>query len=64
MMEQVLRLDQRLILTPQLLMNLKLLQMPLMELEIAVQQELETNPALEELTDEADPEAAASGDRH
>lgn len=60
MMRQELRLDLRMILTPQLLMNLKLLQMPLMELETTVQQELETNPALEELTDDVDPEAAAS----
>jgi len=60
MMRQELRLEQRMILTPQLLMNLKLLQMPLLELETTVLQELETNPALEELTDEADPEAATS----
>jgi len=60
MMRQELRIEQRMILTPQLLMNLKLLQMPLMELETAVQQELETNPALEELTDDIDPESATS----
>lgn len=60
MMRQELRLEQRMMLTPQLLMNLKLLQMPVMELEMMVRQELETNPALEELTDETDPESAAS----
>ena len=40
MMRQELRLEQRMLLTPQLLMNLKLLQMPLMELEMMVPQEL------------------------
>ena len=60
MMRQELRLEQRMLLTPQLLMNLKLLQMPVMELEMMVLQELETNPVLEELTDETDPESAAS----
>jgi RNA polymerase sigma-54 factor len=60
MMRQELRLEQRMLLTPQLLMNLKLLQMPVMELEMMVLQELETNPALEEMTDEAEPESATS----
>jgi RNA polymerase sigma-54 factor len=60
MMRQELRLEQRMVLTPQLLLNLKLLQMPLLALEMTVRQELETNPALEELTDDADAEAATS----
>ncbi|MEO0109091.1 MAG: hypothetical protein ABIK62_08010 [candidate division WOR-3 bacterium] len=55
-MRQELRLEQRLMLTPQLMMNLKLLQMPVLELEQRIQQELETNPALEETQDLPDPE--------
>jgi DNA-directed RNA polymerase specialized sigma54-like protein len=57
MMQQVLRQELRMILTPQLLMNLKLLQMPTLELEQMLQQELEANPVLEELTDDADADA-------
>jgi RNA polymerase sigma-54 factor len=53
-----LRLEQKLILTPQLLMNLKLLQMPTLELELMIRTELETNPALEEIDEDEDPEAS------
>jgi RNA polymerase sigma-54 factor len=42
-----LGLRQQLVLTPQLIMNLKLLQMPTMELEQLIRSELEQNPALE-----------------
>ncbi len=49
-------LDQRQVLgqylTPQLVLNLKLLQMPTLELEAVIRQELEENPALEEADDE------------
>lgn len=48
-----LRVTQRLeqILTPQLILNLKLLQVPTLELEAMVRQELEENPALEQVED-------------
>ncbi len=38
-------------LAPQLIQSLRLLQLPTVELEQAIQQELETNPVLEELAD-------------
>lgn len=46
-----LKLSQRLVLTPQLQMAIKLLQMPQLELQQALTQELVENPFLEELSD-------------
>lgn len=46
-----LKLSQRLVLTPQLQMAIKLLQMPQLELQQALTQELVENPFLEEMTD-------------
>jgi RNA polymerase sigma-54 factor len=46
-MRQEIRLEQKLILTPQLLLNLKLLALPLLDLETAIEQEILTNPCLE-----------------
>ncbi|MBI5102102.1 MAG: RNA polymerase factor sigma-54 [Nitrospirae bacterium] len=46
-----LRLSQKLILTPQLQMAIKLLQMPQLELQQAITQELVENPFLEESMD-------------
>jgi len=46
-MKQELRLEQKQILTPQLLLNLKLLVLPNLELEILIRNELEQNPVLE-----------------
>lgn len=46
-----LKLSQRLVLTPQLQMAIKLLQMPQLELSQAINQELTENPFLEELSD-------------
>lgn len=46
-MKQEFRLEQRLILTPQLLLNLKLLALPILDLEMVIEQELATNPCLE-----------------
>jgi RNA polymerase sigma-54 factor len=56
-MRQELRLEHRLILTPQLRLNLELLQKPMLELAQMVREELETNPVLEEVEDPAAPEA-------
>ncbi len=53
-MKQELLLEQRLLLTPQLLLNLKLLTLPTIELQNLIQKELETNPALQ--TTEEEPE--------
>jgi RNA polymerase sigma-54 factor len=47
-----LRLSQKLILTPQLLQGIKLLQLPHLELSQFLNQELIENPFLEELVDE------------
>jgi RNA polymerase sigma-54 factor len=46
-----LKLSQKLVLTPQLQMAIKLLQMPQLELSQALSQELVENPFLEETTD-------------
>lgn len=50
--ELALRQVQRLIMTPKLRQALALLQMPLLELEQLLRQELSTNPVLEELTED------------
>jgi len=55
-MRQELRLEHRLILTPQLRLNLELLQKPMLELAQMVRQELETNPVLEEVEEAVEPE--------
>jgi RNA polymerase sigma-54 factor len=46
-----LKLSQKLVLTPQLQMAIKLLQMPQLELSQALSQELVENPFLEETMD-------------
>jgi RNA polymerase sigma-54 factor len=48
------------VLAPQLQQSLLILQAPLLELRNLVQQEMETNPVLEELADPTDEERAAS----
>ena len=48
-LRQTLRLTQQLIMTPQLQMAIKLLQLNRMELVDRISQELEENPALEEV---------------
>lgn len=58
-----LRLQPKLVMTPQLQQVIKLLQLPTVELTEMVRQELETNPVLEEGQDESPreiPEAAPS----
>jgi len=57
-LQQNLRLQQQLVMTPQLQMAIKLLQVSRMELVEMIQQELETNPTLEEAqeTDAEQPE--------
>ncbi len=58
-LRQELRLTQQLIMTPQLQMAIKLLQLNRMELADRVRQELEENPALEEIREiEADEQPA------
>ena len=56
-MKLELGLSQRLeqVLSPQLILNLKLLQVPTLELEALMRQELEENPALEQADDVQDP---------
>ncbi len=53
-LRQQLKLSQQLIMTPQLQMAIKLLQLSRLELMDTVTQELEENPALEEITEPAD----------
>jgi RNA polymerase sigma-54 factor len=60
---QETRLEQRL--SPQLIQSLKLLQLPTLELERFLKQELETNPLLEEIpTAEVSPEVAVREATH
>jgi RNA polymerase sigma-54 factor len=56
-MQQVQRLQQRLIMTPQMQQSVKLLQMNTLELEALTQQELLENPFLEIEEDALDPSA-------
>ena len=56
---QSLALQQ--VLSPQLQQSLLVLQTPLLELRNLVQQEMETNPVLEELPDELGPDAQGEG---
>lgn len=53
-MDQELHLELRQIITPQLLLNLKLLALPNLELETIIRQELEKNPALEAVEEEVE----------
>jgi RNA polymerase sigma-54 factor len=50
-LRQQLKLAQQLVMTPQLQMAIKLLQLSRLELQDTIQQELVENPALEEVTD-------------
>ncbi len=66
-LRQSLKLSQQLVMTPQLQQAIKLLQLSRLELQQAVREELEVNPALEELAEgggesqaEAEPQAEAS----
>jgi RNA polymerase sigma-54 factor len=56
-LRQSLKLTQQLIMTPQLQQAIKLLQMSRLELVDMVNQEMEENPLLEEVTSDEDPEA-------
>jgi RNA polymerase sigma-54 factor len=51
------------VLSPQLQQSLLVLQTPLLELRNLVQQEMETNPVLEELPDEPGPDAQGESER-
>ncbi len=53
-LRQQLKLSQQLIMTPQLQMAIKLLQLSRLELMDTITQELEENPALEEMAETAD----------
>ncbi|HXX41887.1 MAG TPA: RNA polymerase factor sigma-54 [Chthoniobacterales bacterium] len=55
-MHQTQNLSLQQVLAPQLQQSLLILQAPLLELRNLVQQEMETNPVLEELADEPNPE--------
>ncbi|MEP6602508.1 MAG: RNA polymerase factor sigma-54 [Spartobacteria bacterium] len=55
-MYQSQNLSLQQVLAPQLQQSLLILQVPLLELRNLVQQEMETNPVLEELSNEASPE--------
>jgi RNA polymerase sigma-54 factor len=55
-LKQNLKLTQQLIMTPQLQQAIKLLQMSRLDLVDMVQQEMEENPLLEEITSDEDPE--------
>ena len=57
-LRQQLKLTQQLIMTPQLQMAIKLLQLSRLELVEKIQQELEENPALDEVQETLSPESA------
>src|SRR3989454_8325963 len=61
-MHQTQNLSLQQVLAPQLQQSLLILQAPLLELRNLVQQEMETNPVLEELADEPNPEEPATSD--
>jgi len=54
-LKQELRLSQKLLLTPQLRLAIKLLQLTRQELVDVIRQELEENPALEEGIENSEP---------
>ena len=56
---QQLKLSQQLVMTPQLQMAIKLLQLSRLELIDTIRQELESNPVLEEIQDSASDDSAA-----
>jgi RNA polymerase sigma-54 factor len=56
-LRQELRLSQQLVMTPQLQLSIKMLQLCRLELVNAIQQEMEENPLLEE-EQEYDPEVS------
>jgi RNA polymerase sigma-54 factor len=56
-LKQNLKLTQQLIMTPQLQQAIKLLQLSRLDLVDAVNQEIEENPLLEEITSDEEPEA-------
>ena len=58
-LRQQLKLTQQLIMTPQLQMAIKLLQLSRLELVEKIQQELEENPALDEVQETLSPESTA-----
>ena len=58
-----LRLSQKLILTPQLQLAIRLLQMPLLELSQTLEQELVENPFLEDVQEENTDEELAGEER-
>ncbi len=58
-LQQNLRLQQHLVMTPQLQMAIKLLQLSRMELVEMIRQELESNPTLEETEEIETPEEAS-----
>ncbi|MFN3821335.1 MAG: RNA polymerase factor sigma-54 [bacterium] len=61
-LRQELKLKQELVLQPQQILRAELLQMPLLELEMRVRAELEENPFLEEVAEEAGEEVQSPED--
>ena len=61
-LKQVLKLSQQLVMTPQLQLSIKLLQLSRLELVDYVKEELEQNPVLEETSGIGDSERAETGD--
>ncbi len=58
-LRQSLKMSQQLVMTPQLQQAIKLLQLSRLELQQAVREELEINPVLEEVADDAPEEVPA-----
>lgn len=58
-LKQQIKMNQSLVMTPQLQMAIKLLQLSRLELLDVIQQELEQNPALDEISESISPEEQA-----
>ena len=61
-MQQLQRPEQRMILTPQMQQAIHLLQAPLQEMSGIIEQEMVSNPVLEESPDPESPAAAAASE--
>ena len=61
-LRQVMKLSQQLVMTPQLQLSIKLLQLSRLELVDYVKEELEKNPVLEETSGIGDSESAEASD--
>jgi RNA polymerase sigma-54 factor len=58
-MREQMRLEQRMTLAPRMIQSMEILQLPILALQERIQQELNTNPVLEEVEEPPNPEQTA-----